>query len=165
MLNPLADALGVAFLGDPLRPLGCQATGAQEATHMIRVVEDLETPPDELDDPWAGPQSGVESERLRSLQDVLDQPSALLHGQPGRTPRDRLGLQTLPALAKVGPLPAADRSAVNTYPLGDSVGFDPFFQKLNGTVTAAFQFGRTPLWSHRHLLPQESIGHSLCRSQ
>lgn len=88
LLDPEADTPIIAFSGYLLGPLGRQAQRAQQTADMIWVIGDMEPIFEEPHNSLAGPQSGLKSESLRSLQDPLHQAAALclgvnLGGRPG----------------------------------------------------------------------------------
>lgn len=165
MLNPEVNALVVAFLGRELGTLGGQPTGAKEPTDMVWMVGDMESIPQELNNPTAGPQGGFKSEGLRPFKDPLNQATALPQRQFGWASRGGLGQKALGSSLAVRSLPAPHRAAVYPKSAGYLVNLKSMLQELYGSKAATFQFGRTPLWSHTVSPPQESIGHYLYRNQ
>lgn len=165
MAKPMADATGVSFFGRALRPLGAEPTGAEEPAHMVRVVGDPKAGANEFDDPLTGPEGRRIATGFWPAENPADEGSALLAGQPGWAPGGRVASESIASPQPVRPVPAADGSAVDSEPFGDHVRLEPSLQEFNGTDPAAFQFGRTPLWSHSAPPPQGTIGHYLCRNQ
>jgi hypothetical protein len=163
-MDPSANPLVIPFLGADLRALGRQAAGAQQATDMVGVVDDVKALTDQVSNPPTGPQGGGESAGLRPFQNPSYQGGPLGSCQFRWPAGSALGLQACLALASVDAPPSPHRSAIDPQSLGHDMGLQALPEKLQGAESSLFEFGRAAMWSHT-IPPHGILGHYLCRSQ
>src|SRR4029450_3009281 len=110
-LDPLTHATVVALFRARLRALRTESAGAEQASHMVRVVDDIEVVVNQVDDSPTRPQARAIAARFRPRDDQARQPTALhrteLRRSPGRRPCPQAGA----ALPSMRPLPSAGGSA------------------------------------------------------
>jgi hypothetical protein len=124
LLDPLPHAAIVALLRARLGPLRTEATRPQQPPDVIRMVDDLELAPDEVDDPPAGPQARAVAGFFWPRHDQAHQLTALSGRQLRRSAGRGARAQTAAAAPTVRPLPSADGAPIHTQALGHDMHGD-----------------------------------------
>src|ERR1700730_15307374 len=166
LLDPLADALFVAFDGFARGLLRTPLHGVQQAADVIDVIANAKAALDVLSHAETGPKIGRESGCLRALEQLLLQPLALAGGEFKRPFAGRNRFQSCPAAQLEVMLPAAHAARIDIQTARDLSLSKPLFQQPNSMLALPLQL----LWTA--LRPDKSpphnnhsIGHYLCRSQ
>ena len=164
LLDPVADGRLVALQRATRRLLRTPAQLMQQPSDMIDVIAHPEAVLDQLSHSRAGPQIGVKTGRLRTLQEQALKPRALPGLELGRAPGDRLGAHPRFALRPCRRLPAAHAAPIGPHAPGDLNRLQAFVKQRQRAQSPTFQFLWTSGRSHR-APPDQSIGHSLRRYQ
>src|SRR4030095_7142943 len=94
-----------------LRALRTEPAGAEQAPHVIRVVDDIEMVMDQVDDASTRPQARAIAGRFRPGDDQARQSTALCRAELRRSSGGRPGAQGGAALTAGRPLPSAGGGA------------------------------------------------------
>jgi hypothetical protein len=131
-----------------LGPLGAEATRAEQAPDVIRMVGDFELTTDEVDDPSTRPQAGAIAGGFRAREDQPCQSAPLRRAEFRRAPRGRASAQPGAALSSVRPLPSADRAPIDAEALGHHVHGDITLEQFDRAESSLLELSRAPLWAH-----------------
>jgi hypothetical protein len=145
--NPLAHPLVIALFGPRLRPLRAEAARAKQAPDVIGMVDDVETLPDQVDDPPARPQARAVTGRFRTRDHQARQSLPLRRSELGGATRRRARAQPSTALAPVGPLPSTDGTAIDAEPLGHGMNGDITLEEFDRAESSPLELSRAPLWA------------------
>lgn len=147
-LDPLAHATVVALLGARLGALRTEATGAEQAPHVIRMVDDIEVSTDQVDDSSTRPQAAAIAGRFRPGHDQARQSTALHDAELRRSPRGRPGAEAGAALSSVGPLPSPNRAPIDAEAVRHHMNGDITLKQVDRSEASLLEFSRAPLWAH-----------------
>jgi hypothetical protein len=131
-----------------LRALRAEATGAEQAPHVIRVVDDREVLPDQVDEAATRPQAGAVAGGFRPGDDHARKAAALGGAQLRRAAGGWPGAQSSAALSSVGSLPAANGTPIDAEAVRHHMHGDLSLQQCDRTEASPLQFRRAPLWAH-----------------
>src|SRR5215813_2008459 len=147
-LDPLPDATIVALFGPRLGPLRTEATSAEQASDVIRMVDDIEVMANQINDASAGPEARGVAGSFRAGDDEARQSTALGGAELRRPTRGRLGAEASAALASVGSLPSPDRPPIDTEAISHHMNGNLTLQQFDGTEASSLQLSRASLWAH-----------------
>src|SRR5262245_25498563 len=147
-LDPLTHATIVALFGAWLGALRSEATGAEQASHVIGMVDDLEVSTDQVDDSSTRPPAGAIAGRFGPGHDQAHQSTALPGADLRRSPRGRPGAEAAPALSSVGPLPSPHGAPIDAEAVRHHMHGDITLQQVDRTKASLLEFRRAPLWAH-----------------
>jgi hypothetical protein len=146
-----------------LRSLWTEPAGAEQAAHVIGVVDDIEAVTNQVDDSPARPQARAIAGRFRPSDDEARQSLPLGGSELWRSPGGRPGAQASAALASVCPLPSADGALIDAQALGHDLNRDVTVEQRDRAESPLLEFSRAPLWAHAAPPTEEHsrIGHYL----
>jgi hypothetical protein len=153
----------VALFRARLRALRTEPTGAEQASHVIGVVDDIEVVMNQVDDSPARPQARAIAGRFWPSDDQARQSLPLGGAELRRAPGGRPGAQARAALASVCPLPSADGAPIDAQALGHDVNGDVTLEQLDRAESPLLEFSWAPLWAHAAPPTEEHsrLGHYL----
>jgi hypothetical protein len=131
-----------------LRALRTEPAGAEQAPHVIRVVDDIEVVMDQVDDASTCPQARAIAGRFRPRDDQARQATALHRTELRRAPGGWPGAQGGAALTAVRPLPSADGAPIDAQALGHDINWDVTLEQIDRAEASLLEFSRAPLWAH-----------------
>jgi hypothetical protein len=138
----------VALFRPRLRALRTEPTGAEQAPHVIGVVDDIEVAMNQVDDAPTRPQARAIAGRFRPRDDQARQSPPLGGAELRQSPGGRSGAQARAALASVRPLPSADGAPIGAQALGHDMNGDVTLEQLDRAESPLLEFGWAPLWAH-----------------
>jgi hypothetical protein len=131
-----------------LRSLRREATGTEQAPYVIRMVDDIEVLPDEIDDASTRPQAGAIAGHFWPGDDQARQAPPLRGAELRRPPGGRPSPQARPALSSVGPFPSPDGAPIHTEAVRHHMNRDVTLKQFDGTESSLLELSRAPLWAH-----------------
>jgi hypothetical protein len=147
-LDPLAHPAVVALFRARLGSLGTEATRAEQAAHVIRMVDDIEVLSDQVDDASTRPQARAIASRFRPGDDQARQAAALRGAQLRRSTRGWPGAQASAALSSVRALPAPDGAPIDTETVSHHMNGEVTLKQFDRTKSSPLELSRAPLWAH-----------------
>jgi hypothetical protein len=131
---------------------------------MIDVIAHAKAPFDEFGYPWTSPKFGVKPRGLRPFEQQRLEPTPMLGVQLGWATWRGPGAHACLAASSCRPLPAPHTAPINANATRYLNGQQTFLEQGQRPQTTTFQFLWTSGGPHG-APPDQSIGHSLCRSQ
>ena len=147
-VDPLAHPTIVALLRARLGSLRAEATGAKQAPHVIRMVDDIEVMPDQVDDAPTRPQAGAIAGRFRPGHDQARQSTALRGAELRGSTRGGAGTQPVATVSSVHPLPSTDGAPIDTDAVGHDMNRDVTLEEFDRAESPPLELSRAPLWAH-----------------
>ena len=138
----------VALFRARLRALRTEPAGAEQAPHVIRVVDDMEVVLNQVDNAPTRPQARAIAGRLRPRNDQACQSLPLRGAELGRSPGGRPGAQAGAALASVRPLPSADGAPIDAQTLGHDMHGNVTPEQVDRAESSLLECSRAPRWAH-----------------
>jgi len=138
----------VALLRARLRALRTEPAGAEQAPHVIGMVDDIEVVMNQVDNAPTRPQARTIAGRFRPRDDQVCQSAPLGSAEPWRSPGGRPGAQAGAALASVRPLPSADGAPIDAQTLGHDMHGNVTLEQVDRAESSLLEFSRAPLWAH-----------------
>jgi hypothetical protein len=146
--EPLTHAPVVALFRARLGSLRTEATGAEQAPHVIRMVDNIEVLTDQVDDASTRPQAGAIAGRLRPGHHQTRQSTALRGAKLRRSPGGRPGAEAGAALSSVGPLPSPDGAPIDAKAVRHDMNGDITLKQVDRAEASLLEFSRAPLCAH-----------------